>query len=161
MKRRLFALLLASACEPPTSTVILDNGFAPSGPVIYQAYWEAVTFSTPVAPGTSSQPETTVSASATTAYVVLAPGWNPASGAQPTSFVLLQSSGGFALHLGDTLHIPVSDETFDGDCSVGSELTQTQADFMTTIVFPGLFAGGHYDAATCTMTLPPQDAGSD
>jgi len=159
MKRQLFALLLASACEAPTTTVILDNDFAPGGPVIYQAYWEAVTFSTPVAPGTSSPPETTVSASASTAYVVLAPGLGSVT--QPTSFVLLQSAGGFAVNLGETLHIPVNDQTFDGDCSADSQLTQAQADFITNIVFQHLFEGGHYDAATCTMTLPPQDAGGD
>jgi hypothetical protein len=62
--------------------------------------------------------------------------------------------------LGDTLHIPVDDATFTGNCAAGSFLTQAQADFITREVFPGDFASRSYDAATCTTT-PIGDAGAD
>jgi hypothetical protein len=97
-----------------------------------------------------------VAASANTAYVVLAPGWDPTSDptstTQPTSFIVLQSRDGFAVNLGDTLHIPVDDTTFAGNCTAGSVLTQAQADFITQLVFPSTFRSFHYDAATCTTT---------
>jgi hypothetical protein len=147
----------------PATTVVLDNVYAPSATqpaVIYRGYWEATYFADPVAPGASSDPQSTVPASASSAYVVLAPGWDPASGARPASLVVLQSKGGYDVHLGGTLHIPVDDESFAGHCEVGSRLTQDQADFITRVVFPADFAALSYDAATCTATLIG-DAGSD
>jgi hypothetical protein len=64
----------------------------------------------------------------------------------------MQSRSGFAVHLNDTLHIPVDDADFAGNCATGSALTQSQADFITQLVFPGTFQGLQYDAATCTTT---------
>jgi hypothetical protein len=149
--------LLAAGClnvDTPYTWVVLDNDYPASAEtplVVYEAFWQAVTFSTPVPPGASSDRQSTVPASDNTAYAVLAPGWDPTSSSPPTSFVVLQSSqGGFAVNLNRTLHIPVDDTHFAGNCSSGSVLTQTQADFITQIVFPSTFAGLHYDAATCT-----------
>jgi len=159
---RVVTFVALAACEPPTTSVVVDNDFGAGGPIVYAAYWENASFATPVLPGAMSSPMTTVATSAETAYVVLAEGWDPSSPSAPTSYVLLQSPGGFSVALGDTLHIPVSDQTFDGDCASGSHLTQQQADFIVDYVFPSLFFGGHYDVGTCTMTLPPPaDGGAD
>jgi hypothetical protein len=154
----------ALGCLPASTTttfVVLENDYpATSGLVIYQAFWQAVSFPTPIPPGASSDPQNTVFASANTAYVVLAPGWDPTSTTPPTSFVVLQSQQGYGVRVRDTVHIPVSDSSFVGNCAAGSFLTQSQADFITQIVFQSIFAGLKYDAATCT-TIAVGDAGAD
>jgi len=139
------------ACDKSHTSVVLDNHTAS---VVYRASWQAVTFPAPVAPGASSDPQASVAASANTAYVVLAPGWDLASDAGPTSFVVLQSREGFELHFDGTLHIPVDDDHFIGSCDAGSKLTQEQADFITQRLFSADFMNLHYDAATCTVTGP-------
>ncbi len=160
----LCAGLLLSGCGDAAHTYVsLDNQYGASGPslVVYQGWWQAVPFavplSTPILPGGSSGPMPTVAASDNTAYVVLAPGWDPSSNAAPTSVIVMQSKTGFAVHLNDTLHIPVDDEHFAGNCLAGSHLTQQQADFITQLVFPATFGAIRYDAATCTAT-PMGDA---
>ena len=158
---------LAIACAglpdtPPKTSVVLENHYAPATSlVVYDAFWLDVSFQgIAVAPGASSDPQPAIPASAdNTAYVVLAPGWDSSTGAPPTQLVLLESRGGFAVALGDTLHIAVSDEGFAGNCATGSHLTQDEADFLTQIVFASDFAGQRYDAATCTTT-PIGDAGA-
>lgn len=152
--------LPAIGCDTPHTDVVLDNDYPTSRTdalVICRAAWQAVTFQDPLAPGASSDPQSTVAASENTAYVVLAPGWDPASAAPPTSFVVLQSRQGFAVHLDNTLQIPVDDTTFMGNCAAHSFLSQTQADFITQFVFPGDFASFRYDAASC-KTSPNGDA---
>jgi hypothetical protein len=109
--------------------------------VVYRASWQAVSFTTPVAPGTSSDPEVTVFASSNTAWVVLA----------TPSLVVLESRAGFELPFDSTLHIPVDDSHFAGNCATGSTLPQGEADFITENVFASVFAGLTYDAATCTV----------
>ena len=164
MIRVVFALglmFVAAGCDPRTS-VVLDNGYPVYTTVplvVYRAQWQAVSFEDPVAPGTSSDQEDTLAASDNTAYVLLAPGWDPASSTPPTSFIALQSRGGFAVHLGDTLHIPVDDTTFAGNCAAGSFLTQAQADFITQLVFESDSGSFAYDPATYTTT-PVGDAGT-
>jgi len=141
--------------KAPTTSVLLDNDYSPSAtaaPVVYQAFWLNVAFQAPVAPGSSSEPQSAIPASENTAYVLLTPGWDPTSSAPPTSFVAIQSRGGFGVALGDTLHIPVGDASFEGNCAAGSHLTQEQADFLTQIVFASTFAGLRYDPSTCTTT---------
>ena len=157
--------LLAGGCEnAPSTNVVIDNKYPASAAgalIVYDAYWQAVSFQGhPVAPGSSSDPQITVPASENTAYVVLAPGWDPTSSTPPTSFVALQSKEGFGVHLGDTVHIPVDDTTFIGNCAAGIHLSQYQADFITKLIFPIDFAMYSYDAANCTTT-PIADAGSD
>jgi hypothetical protein len=146
----------------PQTAVVVDNRYAATASdalVIYDAYWLNVSFQgQPLRPGASSAPQTAVPTSGNAAFVVLAPGWDPTSPGPPTRFVLLQSRAGFAVALGDTLHIPVDDAAFEGNCAAGSRLTQAQADFLTEIVFPGDFAGLRYDASTCATT-PIGDAG--
>jgi hypothetical protein len=155
--------IAASMCfgcgDTPHTYVALDDAYpASSELVVYEGFWQAVAFSNPIPPGGSSGLQNTVAASDNTAYVILAPGWDPTSNAGPTSLIVMQSRSGFAVHWNDTLHIPVDDTHFDGNCAAGSRLTQQQADFITQLVFPGTFASFRYDAATCTTT-PIGDAG--
>jgi hypothetical protein len=150
--------IFAAGCDTPQTNVVVDNRYPPSQAnalVVYHAFWQAVSFTSPIPPGSSSDPQSAVAASANTAYVILAPGWNPAAdggSATPTSFVVLQSRDGFGVHLDTTLHIPVDDSAFAGNCAAGSFLTQEQADFITQRVFQGDFAGLRYDASTCATT---------
>src|SRR6202035_3663349 len=90
----LAATRVAAGCDPSPTQVVLDNGYPPyaAGPlVVYRAQWQAVSFPAPVAPGASSDPQDTLAASDNTAYVLLAPGWDPSSSAPPTAFIALQS----------------------------------------------------------------------
>lgn len=149
------ALVLAAGCDAPFAEVVLDNQYAPAtGNVVYRATWLAVRFPTPLGPGEATEAQDTVAASANTAYVLLAPGWDPASGETPASLVVLVSPAGFAVHLDETLHIPVDDDHFAGNCAAGSFLDQATADFVTRRVFAADFAGRSYDAATCTTSDP-------
>jgi hypothetical protein len=151
------APFVGACAAPPETFVVVDNGYAPSPAgalVVYSAYWQAASFPDPIPPGASSASQDTVPASASTAYVLLAPGWDPASSMPPASFVVLESRSGFGVELGDTLRIPVDDATFLGNCASGSVLPQSRADFITQLVFPGILAGP-YDAATCTTTSGP------
>jgi hypothetical protein len=144
-----------TGCDAPQTQVVFDNGYPASALVpfvVYRARWHAVSSQDPLLPGASSDPQDTVAASPNTAYVVLAPGWDPVSGIPPTSFIVLQSMNGFEVHLDQTLHIPVDDATFVGDCAAGSFLSQDQADFITQRIFASDFLSLRYDAATCTTT---------
>jgi hypothetical protein len=148
----------AGGCTPYSTDVVIENRYTsatPSPLVIYRAAWHAVSFKEPIAPGAASAAETTVPASSNTAYVVVAPGWDPASATKPTRLVVLQSRDGFHAHLDTTLHIPVDDTTFAGNCAAGSHLSQADADVLTQLVFPADFADVTYDAATCTSTPRP------
>jgi hypothetical protein len=127
--------------------VVLDNDYSPSsGMVIVKAFWQAVAFPG-VDPGASSDKLQTVSASPNTAWVLA----SPPSGVP----LLLQSRDGFGVHLDETLHIPVDDDHFAGNCAAGSTLSQLDADFMTSRVFAADFAGLAYDAPTCTVSSLP------
>lgn len=142
----------------PQTAVVLENHYAGAdAPVIYDAAWQNVSFQgNPVSPGSATSPQITVPASADNrAYVVLAPGWDPTSTTPPSQMVVLQSRAGFAVRLDDTLHIPVDDTSFAGNCAAGSALPQDQADFIAGRVFAADFAGLRYDAATCTTSGGP------
>ena len=105
---------LVGGCETPDTKAVLDNHYpASSGLVIFQGQWSIASFATPVAPGTSSDPQEAVAASANTAYVVLAPGCDPSvdGGATPTTFIVLQSISGFAVAPGR--HAPHSRRRHD------------------------------------------------
>jgi hypothetical protein len=153
----------AMACDTPHTLVVMENGYDASAVpplVIYDAFWQAVRFETPIAPGSSSDPLTTVAASENTAYVVLAPGWDPQSTTPPTSLIVMESRAGFGVSFDSTLDIQVDDTTFMGNCASGSSLTQGEANFITQFVFPNDFASLSYDATSCTTT-PISDAGTD
>jgi hypothetical protein len=145
----------ATGCDTPSTWVVLDNHYPPSGVlplVVYDAFWETAEFPPPIPPGTSSEPQPTVAASPNLAYVLLAPGWDGSSTTTPAAWVLLESRDGFEVHLNDTLHIPVDDDTFAGNCAAGSHLSQDEADFLTQRVFASEFGSLGYDPATCTTT---------
>jgi hypothetical protein len=154
---------VAGCDQAPDTKVVVDNDYSPSAPVplvVYRAFWQAVSFQQPVVPGSSSPVQSTFSAADNTAYALLAPGWDSTGDAGlPTSFVLLQSRSGLTVHFDQTLHIPVDDSTFVGNCAAGSFLTQEQADFMAQRIFTSpIFADAallpfHYDAATCTLSF--------
>lgn len=151
------ALVALAACDAPSTAVVFENGYAPATKrpiVVFDAFWQAVSFSTPLPPGAASDPQSTVAASPNTAYAVIAPGWDPASG-PPPRLVALRSPGDFAVRLGDTLEVPIDDAHFAGDCDAGSRLSQDEADFVTQRVFANDFAGLVYDAATCTARGAP------
>jgi len=151
------AVGFGTGCFPrPDTSVVLENDYprdAAAPYVIYQAYWQAVLFDAAIVPGASSDAMATVPASGNTAYVLVAPGWDPTSKTPPRSIVVLESSGQFGVNLDDTLTIPVSDQTFVGNCAAGSVLTQAEADKITSLVFPGVFTQLHYDAHDCTTTF--------
>jgi hypothetical protein len=153
---------LVACFRRPETTVVVDNDYSAAvtpAPVIYRAYWQTASFG-PVAPGEATDAEVAFPTSGVTAYVLLAPGWDPASSRPPTSFVVLQSKAEYAVDLYGTLDIHVDDTTFSGNCAAGSLLSQAQADTITRLVFPDSFAAVRYEAATC-RTLGPRDAGAD
>jgi hypothetical protein len=138
-----------------------DGGDPATQTAIYQGWWSVTLFTTPVAAGAESDPERAIT-STETAYALLAPGWNPSSGAPPAKLIPVMSPQELHVARGDTLHIVVSDDTMIGNCAAGKPLTQDQADFITGSIFPGPFAGMIYDAATCiTRPIPSVDAGTE
>lgn len=160
--------LLASAafaCETETATTaVVDNAYAPdSGAatvVVYKVWWQTTLFAQSVAPGTSSETER-VAPATDTAFAVLAPGWDPASGAAPGRLVAVQSRSALSVERGGLLHVRVSPDTFVGDCAAGADrLTQEQADFITQRIFPAEFAGVAYAASDCRVTRAV-DGGAD
>ncbi len=155
---------LAVGCDAPHTTVVVENRYPTTSAaplVIYRATWHAVALQTPVLPGSSSDAIMSVPASPVSAYVLLAPGWDPKSATPPTSLVVMQSRGGLGLNLDETLHISVSDTDFVGNCASGSFLSQEQADVITQLVFPNDFGSFSYDAKTCTTTPIVGDAGAE
>jgi hypothetical protein len=154
--------LLACSSEDPTQIVVdndypVTDGGAPAVEmIVYKVWWVTTLLPDPVAPGREGQVQRTVP-SADYAYAVLAPGWDPTSGALPTRFIAARSAGSLGAARGRTLHVHVSDATFDGNCGAGSSLSQDDADLITQRIFPAEFAGVAYDAATCT-TAPAMDA---
>src|SRR5580693_2576252 len=98
--------LLACGWDTPHTEVVIDNAYPSStANVIYEAFWLDNAFTTPISPGTSSDPLVSVFASSNSAYVLLAPGWDPRSSAAPTSFVVLESEGEYGLDFDNTLSI--------------------------------------------------------
>jgi hypothetical protein len=153
------SLLIACKTEDPTFAVV-ENAY-PQGIVVYRAWWETTLFTEPVLPGMTSSDQRSVPES-DTAYVLLAPGWDPASGQPPTTLLPARSKVPFEVDRGSTLRITVSDATFQGNCAAQQPLSQEDADFITQRIFPGEFATLTYDAKTCTSTpVPSADASAD
>ncbi len=128
---------------PPAS----DAGAADSMPV-YRGWWSVVQFPDPVPAGQVSDQVRVVPGS-DYAYGLLAPGWDPASGTQPSSLVPLRSAQKISVARGDTLTFVVADDATVGNCAAGKPLAQADADFITQRIFPGPFADLTYDAANC------------
>jgi hypothetical protein len=164
----LYLLLGASACETEDATfaVVDDDYIAPpdgaayAGVTVYKVWWSTALFDAPLGPGEESSSQRVVT-SDETAYALLAPGWNPSSGAPPTQLVPVRSKTTLSVKRGDTLHVRVSDITMTGNCGAGQPLSQDDADFITQRIFPGDFAGGTYDASACIFVPNAIDAGAD
>ena len=165
----LLGVSAVAACdtEDPSKAVV-DNGYPASAQtVVYRAWWVATYFPDPVGGGATSSEQRSVPGR-DFAYAVLAPGWDPASGAPPTTFVFVKSKAPLSVARGDTLHIVVDDQTFTGSCAANQPLSQDEADFITQRIFPGELGSMTYDARTCALTSTASaasgaatDAGSD
>lgn len=150
--------LAACDTEDPTQAVV-ENTYADA--VVYKVWWEATLFEQPVLPNESSVEERTLPAT-DTAYALLAPDWDPSSGAPPKKLLVFRSKQPLTVSRGETLHIRVADATFSGSCPAKDPLSQEDADFITQRIFPGEFKDAVYDAKTCTTTrVAAPDAGAD
>jgi len=162
----LLLLPLASGCNTsdPTSAVLVNQypvsskAGSSDSVVVYKGWWAVAQFADPVAPGSESDPVRVVQGT-DYAYALLAPGWDPASGAPPSTLIPVRSSQRLSVARGDTLSFVVSDTTTDGDCAAGKPLSQEDANFITQRTFPNEFENAVYDAATCTRSALPGDAG--
>ena len=162
------ATLVACDTPDPTQAVVenaypalVDGGDPATRAVVYRAWFVTTLFKEAVLPGEASDEERSVPEN-DFVYVLLAPGWDPESGTPPAKLIALKSKAKLRAVRGDTLHITVSDRTFAGSCDGRQPLSQEDADFITTRIFPGDFANVTYDAKTCTTTpVPTDDAGVD
>jgi hypothetical protein len=152
------SLALGCETEDPTRIVvdnaypaIADGGDVAAQIVVYKVWWEVTLFTEPVLPGETSGDQRGVPQTAT-AYALLAPGWDPQSGAPPARLVVVRSKEPLGVARGATLRIGVSDATFAGNCAAGQPLPEEEARFITERIFPGDFANVIYDAKTCTTS---------
>jgi hypothetical protein len=165
----LAALPNLAGCDTDAPTMIVvdddypaiaEGGNSMNETTVYKVWWVTSFLPDPVAPGEEGQPERTVP-NTDFAYAVLAPGWDPSRPTAPLRLLAAKSATQLTVARGDTLHVHVSDDTFVGNCGAGKPLTQDEADFITTRIFPGDFAGLTYDAATCSATRVSADAGEN
>jgi hypothetical protein len=162
------ALSLGACQTPDASGAILANEYPPvvdggdpsTEMTIYKAWYAVSYFADPIAPGQDSQANRMVPVD-DYVYLLLAPGWDPSSSVLPTKLIAVETITTHPITRGEVVRVPIRPETIKGNCAAGSPLSQAEADFLTTQIFPEDFAGSHYDAATCTATLPPADAGAD
>jgi hypothetical protein len=160
------AIASLSACDDTEATAVVDNAYPTltdggadplNSITVYRAWWLVTVFTDPVAAGTSSDSHRVVNG-LDSAYVVLAPGWDKASGTAPTKLIPAKTKTAIGVSSGDVLHITANDENLIGNCAAKQPLTQVDADFITQNIFPNEFAGFTYDAPTCTLT-PISDGG--
>jgi hypothetical protein len=161
----LIALLGSASCdtEDPT-TVVVDNAYpvVPAGGdvakemTVFKVWWVTSLLPDAVPPGGAGQPERTVPNS-DFAYALLAPGWDPSSPAPPPRLFAAKSASRLSAARGDTLHIHVSDDTFVGNCNAARPLSQDDATFITTRIFPAEFARMIYDSKSCTARAEAGD----
>jgi hypothetical protein len=162
-----FASAAAAGCssDAPTQIVVdndylrVEGGAAAAPMTVFKVWWATTLLPDAVGPSGEGQTQRTVP-NTDYAYAVLAPGWDPDSGAPPSRFLAAKSLLRLQAVRGETLHVRVSDDTFAGDCADGKPLSQDDADLVTQRIFPGEFAGLTYDAATCVATAAPTDGGS-
>jgi hypothetical protein len=171
MKTLTYAVLIAIAslgCDTsdPTAAVV-TNGYPrpPDGgeatqTVVWKAWWSVALFADPIPAGIDSDPARVVPAS-DYAYAILAPNWDPSSGAPPSTLIPVRTRDKASAPRGETLHITIADGTIIGHCAAGEPLSQDDADFITQRIFPGDFANVTYDASTCIATPRVADAGVD
>ena len=158
-----------SACETPDATQailanaypqIADGGDTTKEMTIWKAWYAVSQFADPIAPGQDSPANRLVPVN-DVVYVLVAPGWDPASTTPPTALIAMKTSATHPVARGETVRIEINDDTAVGNCAAGKPLSQADADFVTQIIFPGDFAGAHYDAKTCTAVPSLSDGGAD
>jgi len=157
----LLVALGACATEDAT-TAVVDNAYPrdPTGSiVVYRVWWQTTLFPDPVGAGESSA-ELRAVPSTDVAYALLAPGYEPTSDTPPAKLVLAMTKVPLSVNRGRTLHIVVSDDLFVGNCAASGRLTQQEADFIASRIFPGDLAGRAYDPTTCTLS-GEADGGTD
>lgn len=152
-----------AGCETETAATIAvtnefamtaDGGVGPTTVTIYRVWFAPTLLDEPVVPGATSDALRTVPGS-DYAYALLAPGWDPAAGGEPTTLVPVRSKEKLTTSRGAELTVHVNDGAFVGRCGFGgSPLAQVDAEFIVQRVFPGAFAGKRYDAATCGTVMP-------
>jgi hypothetical protein len=149
-----FPLLAACNTSNPTSA-LLFNEYPPNATssvdssTVYKGWWSVALFADPVLAGQVSDPERAVPGT-DYGYALLAPGWDPSSGAPPTKLIPVRSTEKLSVVRGDTLNFLVSDSQTLGNCGGSQALSQEDADFITQRIFPGEFANVNYDATSCT-----------
>src|SRR5579884_2619742 len=90
-------LLLGGAllvgCNDNPTTAVIENGYpsagdagSPAATTVFRGWWVTTLFSTPVAPGATSEAERTIPGS-DDAYVLIAPGWTPESAGPPGQLI--------------------------------------------------------------------------
>lgn len=150
MKTWLALAALLLACDDPTM-IVVDDAY-PAGTNVDQVWWSETLVPDVIGPGGESPAYRTVPAD-DYAYAVLD---------RDGALLVVRSKTPLSATRGDTLHVIVSQDTFDGDCAAGTPLSQAVADEITQSIFPGEFAGAVYDAATCKTARPSgPDAGAD
>ena len=152
----LFAAAPSVGCDDSPSTVVVINRFDDAS--VYKLWWNTTLIADPVPPLGASGAERTVPAN-DVAYALLAPVWSPASAGPPPSLIAIRSFEPLSVARGKALGIAVSDDTFVGNCAVGTPLDADTAAFIVERIFPGDFAGKRYDPATCSTTPATADAG--
>ena len=152
--KRLFwiAMVVLAGCDAPTRGEVY-NTFE-DDTVVYKVWYQTTFFPDPLLPGERSQQERLVP-SKDFAYALLAPGWDPASGAGPAMLIPVRSSNQQSVERDGVLVLELSAKNVTGDCGHGATLSQEDADFITQRIFPGPFAGLTYNAKTCTVTPVP------
>lgn len=150
------AAALLSSCDATPTTAVVENGLSVP---IFQVWWGTTLFSSPVAPGATSEPERTVPAT-DFAYALIAPGWSVEERDRPSALLALKSAAPLVAPAHHLLTIVVADDGFVGDCAAGRPLPEEDARFIVERIFPGEFAGTIYDSSTCVATPVAADAGA-
>jgi len=150
--------LFSTGCNTsePT-TAVLSNEYPSSDAnstdsmPVYRGWWSVAQFPDAVPAGQVSDPVRIVQGN-DYGYALLAPGWDVATGAPPTTLLPLRSAQKLSVGRGELLTFVVSELATVGDCRSSRPLSQDDADFITQRIFPGEFAGLVYDAANCTTS---------
>ncbi len=157
--------LLLAACDTsdPTQAVFVNaypanDGGPARNVILYKGWWSVAQLTEPVPPSAESDPVRVVKGTGF-AYALLAPGWDPESGAPPSILIPVRTRTELTAARGNTLQIEISDATTLGNCAAGEPLSQTDADLITQRIFPAEFDNVVYDAATC-KTVPRSDLGA-
>jgi len=154
---------IAACHTSEPTTAVLSNEYSASTDArsatampVYKGWWAVAQFPDPVAAGQVSDPVRIVPGR-DYGYALLAPGWDPSTEALPGALIPVRSAHELSVERGELLTFVVSEQATVGDCGAGKPLSQEDADYVCQRIFPEVFAGLRYDAASCT-TAPARDA---